>query len=90
MPRFLKNSLNLMPDRIPSKKIKTQKIYSPLNGKKISRVALLIGCVQRVISPEINEATIRLLNRHNVEGSRNARYRMLRVSKSSFRKERKS
>ena len=67
MPRFLKNSLNLMPDRIPSKKIKMQKIYSPLNGKKISRVALLIGCVQRVISPEINEATIRLLNRHNVE-----------------------
>ena len=67
MPRFLKNSLNLMPDKIPSKKIKTQKIYSPLNGKKISRVALLNGCVQRVISPEINEATIRLLNRHNVE-----------------------
>jgi glycolate oxidase iron-sulfur subunit len=67
MPRFLKNSLNLMPDKIPLKKIKTQKIYSPLNGKKISRVALLIGCVQRVISPEINEATIRLLNRHNVE-----------------------
>ena len=67
MPRFLKNSLNLMPDRIPSKKIKMQKTYSPLNGKKISRVALLIGCVQRVISPEINEATIRLLNRHNVE-----------------------
>jgi glycolate oxidase iron-sulfur subunit len=67
MPKFLKNSLNLMPDKIPSKKIKTQKIYSPLNGKKISRVALLTGCVQRVISPEINEATIRLLNRHNVE-----------------------
>ena len=67
MPKFLKNSLNLMPDKIPSKKIKTQKIYSPLKGKKISRVALLTGCVQRVISPEINEATIRLLNRHNVE-----------------------
>ena len=67
MPSFLKNSLNLMPDKIPSKKIKTQKIYSPLNRKKISRVALLTGCVQRVISPEINEATIRLLNRHNVE-----------------------
>jgi glycolate oxidase iron-sulfur subunit len=67
MPKFLKNSINLMPDKIPSKKIKTQKIYSPLKGKKISRVALLTGCVQRVISPEINEATIRLLNRHNVE-----------------------
>ena len=27
----------------------------------------MTGCVQRVISPEINEFTIRLLNRHNVE-----------------------
>jgi len=67
MPEFLRNSLKLMPNKIPSKKIKTQKIYSPQSGKIISRVALLIGCVQRVISPEINEATIRLLNRHNVE-----------------------
>jgi glycolate oxidase iron-sulfur subunit len=67
MPEFLRNSLKLMPDKIPSKKIKTQKTYSPQNGKIISRVALLTGCVQRVISPEINEATIRLLNRHNVE-----------------------
>ena len=67
MPKFLRNSLSLMPNKIPSKTIKTQKIYSPHSGKKISRVALLTGCVQRVISPEINEATIRLLNRHNVE-----------------------
>jgi len=66
-PQFLRNSLKLMPDRIPSKKLKVQKIYSPESGKIISRVALLTGCVQRVISPEINEATIRLLNRHNVE-----------------------
>ena len=67
MPRFLKNSLNLMPNKIPSKKIETQKIYKPESGKIISRVALLTGCVQRVISPEINESTIRILNRHNVE-----------------------
>ena len=66
-PQFLRNSLKLMPDRIPSKKLKIQKIYSPEGGKTVSRVALLTGCVQRVISPEINEATIRLLNRHNVE-----------------------
>ena len=44
-----------------------KKIYEVSNGKKVSRVALLTGCVQRVISPEINESTIRLLNRHNVE-----------------------
>jgi glycolate oxidase iron-sulfur subunit len=67
MPQFLKNSLNLMPNKIPSKKMKTQKIYPSGSKKKIARVALLTGCVQRVISPEINESTIRLLNRHDVE-----------------------
>ena len=35
--------------------------------KPVARVALLAGCVQQVISPQINEATIRLLNRHGVE-----------------------
>ena len=41
----------------------------PIKGKKkpVARVALLTGCVQKVISPQINEATIRLLNRHNIE-----------------------
>ena len=67
LPKFLRNSLNLMPSTIPSKKIKTQKIYPATGEKTIARVALLIGCVQRVISPEINESTIRLLNRHGVE-----------------------
>ena len=67
LPKFLKNSLDLMPSRIPSKKIKEKKVYEVDNGRKISRVALLTGCVQRVISPEINESTIRLLTRHNVE-----------------------
>ena len=66
-PQFLRNALNLMPSKIPGKKIKEKKIYEVTNGKKVSRVALLTGCVQRVISPEINESTIRLLNRHNVE-----------------------
>mgnify|MGYP006084777937 CR=1 FL=1 len=67
LPKFLKNSINLMPSKIPSKKLKTQKIYPALGKKTVARVALLIGCVQRVISPEINEATIRLLNRNGVE-----------------------
>ena len=67
LPKFLKNSLILMPNKIPSKKIKNQKIYSVTETKTVARVALLIGCVQRVISPEINESTIRLLNRHGVE-----------------------
>ena len=67
LPSFLKNSLRLMPNKIPSKKIKAKNVYFASGKKTVARVALLIGCVQRVISPEINESTIRLLNRHGVE-----------------------
>ena len=67
LPKFLKNSLSLMPKRIQKAKLETKKIYKSKTNKTISRVALLTGCVQRVLSPEINEATIELLNRHSVE-----------------------
>jgi glycolate oxidase iron-sulfur subunit len=66
-PEFIKNSMKLMPSKIPKKSLKIQKVYSIEKKKPIARVALLTGCVQRVISPEINESTIRLLNRHDVE-----------------------
>lgn len=36
-------------------------------GPRRARVALLTGCAQQVLAPEINEATIRLLTRHGVE-----------------------
>ena len=36
-------------------------------GERRMRVALLPGCAQRVLAPEINEATIRLLTRHGCE-----------------------
>jgi glycolate oxidase iron-sulfur subunit len=39
----------------------------PATGKRRARVALLRGCVQSVLQPSINEAAIRLLNRHGVE-----------------------
>ncbi|MDA7606355.1 glycolate oxidase subunit GlcF [Pelagibacteraceae bacterium] len=66
-PEFIKNSMKLMPARLPKKTLKIQKIYSVAKKIPVARVALLTGCVQRVISPEINESTIRLLNRHQVE-----------------------
>ncbi len=67
LPKFLKNSLSLMPRKIHKKKFKDQKIYKSTTGKTISRVALLTGCVQRVLTPEINGATIEILNRHSVD-----------------------
>ena len=39
----------------------------PAAGAKTARVALLSGCAQRVIAPEINAAAIRLLTRMGVE-----------------------
>jgi glycolate oxidase iron-sulfur subunit len=66
-PKFIKNSMKLMPSAFPKTTLKTQRIYSVKKNKPVARVALLTGCVQRVISPEINESTIRLLNRHDVE-----------------------
>ncbi len=67
LPSFFRNSLKLMPFTLPNSKFEDKKNYLPKKGRPIARVALLTGCVQRVISPEINDATIRLLNRHQVE-----------------------
>ncbi|MGE5767738.1 MAG: glycolate oxidase subunit GlcF [Bacteroidota bacterium] len=36
-------------------------------GPRRARVALMTGCAQKVLAPEINEATVRLLTRHGVE-----------------------
>ena len=68
LPKKLSEMINFMPRKFPKKTMLTKKKYSADNKKKpIARVALLTGCVQKVISPQINEATIRLLNRHNIE-----------------------
>jgi glycolate dehydrogenase iron-sulfur subunit len=39
----------------------------PAAGTRRMRAALLPGCAQQVLAPEINEATIRLLTRHGCE-----------------------
>jgi glycolate oxidase iron-sulfur subunit len=39
----------------------------PADGPRRARVALLAGCAQQVLAPEIDTATIRLLNRLGVE-----------------------
>ena len=66
-PSKIKEMIELMPTSFPKKNLKFKEIYKPKAKKTISRVALLVGCVQKEISPQINEATIRILNRHGVE-----------------------
>tara|TARA_B110001452_G_C15217186_1_gene422054 strand:- start:576 stop:1880 length:1305 start_codon:yes stop_codon:yes gene_type:complete len=67
LPQKIRNMINLMPSSFPKKTLIRKQVYKAKKKKPIARVALLTGCVQTVISPQINEATIRLLNRHNIE-----------------------
>ena len=63
----LKAMLNLVPTVIhPPSRIDRPGVYKA-EGRVRARVALMTGCAQKVLAPEINEATIRLLTRHGVE-----------------------
>jgi glycolate oxidase iron-sulfur subunit len=65
-PKKIKNMLKYMPTSFPKSNYENKEVYSP-KGKTYAKVALLTGCVQRVISPQINDSTIDILNRHGVE-----------------------
>ena len=59
--------LELAPASLPGRSSMEGPAVFPVGGKRAKRVAILSGCAQTVLDPEINEATIRLLNRHGVE-----------------------
>ncbi|MDP7651865.1 MAG: glycolate oxidase subunit GlcF [Rhodospirillales bacterium] len=67
MPGRLKGMLRLAPRRSvrPSPVDRPQVIAA--EGPRWMRVALLTGCVQQVLEPAINEATVRLLTRHGCD-----------------------
>jgi glycolate oxidase iron-sulfur subunit len=67
LPGKLGNALALVPGfpKAPAETDRPQ--VFPAQGTRRGRVALLAGCVQPVLRPEINAATIRLLNRLGIE-----------------------
>ena len=69
LARFLPGSmaamLALLPDRLP--KARPLPEVHPAEGPRRARVALLAGCAQRVLDPDINWATLRVLARNGVE-----------------------
>ncbi len=67
MPRRLRAMLALAPRRLPRASSLDRPQTIPAQGARKKRVALLAGCAQRVLDPEINAATIRLLTRHGCE-----------------------
>jgi glycolate oxidase iron-sulfur subunit len=65
MPRAIQPMLALLPAACPPRQI-----WPPLTqarNERRARVALLMGCVQQVLDPDINTATIEVLSRNGVE-----------------------
>jgi glycolate oxidase iron-sulfur subunit len=58
--------LRLVPNRIPGHAPDLGRVLAG-QGERKGRVALLTGCVAPVVSPQINDAAVRLLTRHGVD-----------------------
>src|SRR5947209_5807293 len=67
LPKRLRPLVALAPRTFPVASAMDAPQTFPAEGERRMRVALLPGCAQQVLAPEINEATIRLLTRHGVE-----------------------
>jgi glycolate oxidase iron-sulfur subunit len=57
--------LDLLPNSIP--RARPLPKHVPAVGERRARVALLVGCAQQVLAPDINEATLRVLATNGVE-----------------------
>jgi glycolate oxidase iron-sulfur subunit len=65
-PGPVRATLALAPPHVPAPSPVDRPQVFPA-GTRVRRVALLSGCAQQVLAPQINEATIRLLTRHGCE-----------------------
>ena len=65
LPGRLATMLRLLPERVPAPMPLPQVV--PAQGERRARVALLAGCAQQVLAPDINWATLRVLARNGVE-----------------------
>lgn len=67
LPARLRATLDLIPGEIPEPSPMDRPRSVPSALTRTRRVALMTGCAQKVLAPQINEATIRLLTRHGCE-----------------------
>ena len=63
----LRAMLDMAPQDIPPPSLNDRPQVFAATGTRRKRVALLIGCAQRALNTDINDATIRLLRRHGCE-----------------------
>lgn len=66
IPRPMQAMLSLLPMQALPKAEPLPEVV-PAQGQRRARVALLAGCVQQALDPEINLATIRVLSRNGIE-----------------------
>lgn len=59
--------LALAPDTVPMRSPYSEPVTIAAEGPRQGRVAMLRGCAQGVLAPEINDAAVRLLTRHGIE-----------------------
>ena len=64
-PKSFRAMLGLIPENVPPRE--TWPEVTPAIGKRRARVALLAGCAQQVLAPDINTATIAVLARNGIE-----------------------
>lgn len=65
LPAQFQGMLNLLPDELPAAQPLPE--VFPAEGQRRARVALLAGCVQQALAPNINWATLRVLAKNGVE-----------------------
>lgn len=69
LQRFAPKSLRPMLEMVPNDLPPRQKIaeVTPAVGRRRGRVALLAGCAQQVLAPDINASAVRVLSRNGIE-----------------------
>lgn len=65
VPKSWQPMLELLPESLPAERSWPDRI--PACGTRRARIALLTGCAQQVLAPDINAATIQVLTRQGVE-----------------------
>ncbi len=65
LPDAFASMLSLLPDKLPP--ARPLPAVLPAQGERRGKVALLLGCVQQVLAPEISHAAAQVLARNGVE-----------------------
>ncbi len=65
VPASLRPMLDLVPENLPPRL--TLPTVTPAVGKRRGRVAMLAGCAQQVLAPDINASAVRVLSRNGIE-----------------------